>query len=356
MKKTYHRNNLAWFFLGIFVLTHLSCFTTSQSWWQSEEFRRIRLFANKQTLKALKFGYSHGSIDNGIEILNERLARHQRHLGTHLLIARLYLIKGELRDAEEHANIAQKISSRNVQAKLILAQINFAKGKYSLAKLILENLIRKNISNEAKSQIYNVLGGIELKKKNFDLSLKYFKKTIEYSPHDLVSHMNLGMFYLTQKDHLQAKKHFMYLHKRKPKNSIVQLHLGICYAFMRQYHTADKYYQLALKNEPRNPLIYYNLAALELRRNNLNLALKSIKKFIAYSSQKSQSKQQALTIIRSIKLKKVKKLGMTDSELNELIEEIREDQIIYSTDSIRIGDQNEMGSGFIITNFGQSDL
>ena len=141
----------------------LSCLACVGGQGELKRVERLTVFASEEAQVAIRYIKKKGSIAEAIRILRRKvkLKDKKNHIRYRLMLARIYLIQGKSTKAEFHAKAVEKIQFRNVQAKIILANVAFRKGFFARAKLILEYLNDGAFGNrEERAEIYNLLAGV----------------------------------------------------------------------------------------------------------------------------------------------------------------------------------------------------
>ena len=130
------------------------------------------------------------------------------HLSALRLLVDIYMKKGELDEASTVCQQALEIHPDHMDILFVLAQILTKRGEYGLAVLTYQRylssrekiikdpsqgfLFRTLYSFGKEAKVYNELGGIFFKMKNFQGAIAEVKKAIECDPACVSSYLNLG--------------------------------------------------------------------------------------------------------------------------------------------------------------------
>lgn len=334
------------------ILSSIACTTTS--WFQSSEGKKFDVFASDETRVALKYARLQGSIEDAVEKLQELIKKNPKELRFRLTLARLYLIQGKTGQAEKQAKIVEKIQYRNLQAKIILANVAFMKGFNEKSKLILNSLGKlQKMSVSAKTEVLNLLAGVALRQGNDQESIDLLKKSLKINPRYPSSHMNLGLIYLKHQEYRLAVVHFKSILKLLPGNDVAQLHLGICYAGLGNYAKAEGLYDLVLKKNPDQHTLYFNRAVLEYRRKNYRKSIEYLREYVDKAPSKYLARKTAMEIINEIQLANIKSSGISDQDIKELSDRIQgSGQHSSSSEPLSFDRASELNVGFVFTSVG----
>ncbi|NRA45655.1 MAG: tetratricopeptide repeat protein [Oligoflexales bacterium] len=336
----------------VMLLAVTSCTTTS--WFQSSEGKKLDVFASDETRIALKYARLQGSIEDAVSKLRGLIRKKPKELRYRLTLARLYLIKGKTGLAEKQAKIVEKFQYRNLQAKIILANVAFMKGFNEKSKLILNSLGKlQKMSLSAKTEVLNLLAGVALRQGNDQESIDLLKQSLKINPRYPSSHMNLGLIYLKHQEYRLAIVHFRSILKVLPGNDVAQLHLGICYAGIGNYDKAEDLYDLVLKKNPDQHTLYFNRAVLEYRRKDYRKSIDYLREYIDKAPSKYLAKKAAMEIINEIQLANVKSSGISDSDIMDLSDRIQDSgQHSSASEPISFDRASELNVGFVFTSVG----
>ncbi len=260
-------------------------------------------------------------IDSAIEIFNKVIKKYPDYYEARLELGSLYNSIGRYDLALAQAEYILNAQDYNVGAIILKAYVDFYKRNYRQA---LKNFKRAiNLDAEAP-ELYNMVGMIELKLKQYGAAREALETSISLQPDAPAVHINLGNIYLAEKNYQQAEKEFQKALKQNPKylkgyaslaalkvqrglfddalasyNKIleinpelylVQYHLGEIFEFKKDFSQAIKYYQKTIKDLPKFWEPYNNLAYLYADQSqSLDEALRLARKAIELSENNSSS-------------------------------------------------------------------
>jgi len=149
-------------------------------------------------------------------------------------------------------------------------------GQVGKGQLIIDRILRNGDSAEARL----LLGMTKFAVKDFTGAFADFEKAVELNSElpDLYSYYGLAL--LTTGDQAGAKKAFEQELRRNPNNFDANLRLGVLY---RQDHADDvalKYFQHALQVRPGDFGVRYQIACVELAKQNLDGARRELEALV----------------------------------------------------------------------------
>ncbi|MEW6455224.1 MAG: tetratricopeptide repeat protein [Acidobacteriota bacterium] len=171
-------------------------------------------------------------------------------------------------------------------------------------------------------EAYDLLGNIYFKAKEFDKSIKAFKKVIEINSNDALGYYNLGCAYFALREFSEAeenwKKAIKYDKRKKekgeePKEAVsgevrrisvivlkrtVSFHsyksLGSLYAERGEIKKAIESYRKAIDIFPTDADCYYELGKLYLKEGDKQNAIKYLKKYLEYGTEREKEVKELL--------------------------------------------------------------
>ena len=149
-----------------------------------------------------------------------------------------------------------------------LIRKNFDEKNYDQANKIAFEIYNKDKEND---RICKIIGEIYLKKKNFELSEKFFKKAIKLNPIQ-DNFFSIGNFYLQTEKFKKAIKFYEKIKIDKKTNNIILNNLSFCYFNTFNFEKSIKLLNFALDKEKDNHFIIYNLANIYKEIDELSKA------------------------------------------------------------------------------------
>lgn len=142
---------------------------------------------------------------------------------------------------------------------------------------------KKKNEADKKADLYYGQGTNLLVSKDYTKALRSLLEANKYRPNDTKILNNLGMVYYFKKSPSNAKRFLTRAIEVDAKNSDARMNLATIYMSENKLDEANKQYQMILKDlvYEHQYKTYYNLAVLELKRNNKNQAKKYLKESVA---------------------------------------------------------------------------
>ncbi len=166
------------------------------------------------------------------------------------------------------------------------ASILIEEKKYSQAKEILNNFIKKNKTSRIDIKLYYILYLASDKLREFRNAKKYLEKCLKINQNNHIVLNNLGNIFFKEGNIEKAEKLYLQSFKLKNDYVIVILNLAILYQNIGNFEKSKKYYLEAIKLSPRQLSIYYNLSRFDkdfLDENKISFIKKTIEeKKISY--------------------------------------------------------------------------
>jgi tetratricopeptide (TPR) repeat protein len=145
----------------------------------------------------------------------------------------------------------------------------------------LHNALNQKVSFQQASSIYNLLGSVEMKEKNYGKAEEYFSDSLRSSSNNASTYNNLGLLYLRMYESAEAefsKKEFLdksiaFLDKAlalSPRFLAPKLNLGLCYYKRGELKKAEGYLYSVIESDPRSDLsaqAFQLLIAIEFAKN-----------------------------------------------------------------------------------------
>jgi tetratricopeptide (TPR) repeat protein len=176
---------------------------------------------------------------------------------------------GRYPEAVAAAKTALNKNERYTPAMLVMAKSYYKLHKYEWMKKLWEMMQANGASNLEKSEIYQLLGFLEVDQKNVPGAIALFKQAAEAQPDNAVLWNNLGAQYLTAKNYTDAMPVLEKSIQLQPGFAKAHLNLGDAYRGNKQYEKAQDEYQKALQLFPNYADAVFNLGILYLDADKL---------------------------------------------------------------------------------------
>lgn len=195
---------------------------------------------------------------------------------------------GEVSDARNRARIHTELGSAY-----------FELGNMGVA---LEELRIAIAADPGYAPAYSVLGLVHMDMRENDVAQRYFAKALALSPNDPDINNNYGWFLCRTGRQEQSIAYFLAALKnplyQKPARSYVNA--GLCSIDINGGRDAIEYFERALRIEPDNRLALLNLASLQYKQGQLDVARKLIERFNKLTEPTAESLWLALRIERKL--------------------------------------------------------
>jgi tetratricopeptide (TPR) repeat protein len=162
------------------------------------------------------------------------------------------------------AKAALNKNERYTPAMLVMAKAYFKLGKHEWVKTLGDMMKNAGASEAERSDIYEMLGFMEVEKKNTPGAIELFKKAAEARPENAILWNNLGAQYLAVKNYREAGPVLERAVQLQPTFTKAHMNLGSAYRGIKMYDKAVAEYRQALSLFPRYADAVFNLGILYL--------------------------------------------------------------------------------------------
>jgi len=197
-----------------------------------------------------------GDINTTLVKLDSLFQNNPDNADAALKLGDFYYKMSMLKDAEYFYEESVKRNSTSVRGLLGIARIDFLKGNFNSAQVLLKKVISLN-SNLFSP--YSILGKIYFLKNNIEQAQYYFNQSLKVDSTSVESLTNLGLIYQELGKIKLAEKYFEQAVTFNPKDQTAQINLGNFYSSIGKYHLAIITLNKALNSEPSNQKIYLSL-------------------------------------------------------------------------------------------------
>ena len=140
-----------------------------------------------------------------------------------------------------------------------------------------QNIYKENLDN---FEITNLIGTINLIKKNFNKAIIYFEKAKNLNPNHHSIYNNLGLVYKELKNYKEAVSNFEYALKLNKKYAGAYNNLGLTFKDQFNFQKAFENFNLAISCNPKFVEAYNNLGILIMDELNFNASIDYFSKAI----------------------------------------------------------------------------
>ncbi len=196
----------------------------------------------------------------------ERIARkfaEQRpdNVDHRVVLLRIDFAKGAYEDVIRGAKELLRRDERNVEAMTLMADANFQLERFELSKAI---LLRAIELAPQRAELYSMYGTVELKLKDPDKARVNFEKAVEVEPGYPEARNNLGVLYHRARDYTSAVEQFRVAINNYPDYKEAYLNLGNAYKGLTRYKDAELAFKKALSIDQGYADAHFNLGILYL--------------------------------------------------------------------------------------------
>jgi tetratricopeptide (TPR) repeat protein len=171
---------------------------------------------------------------------------------------------GKYTEAVAAAKAALNKNERYTPAMLVMAKAYYKLRKYEWMKKLWEMMQANGASDAEKSDIYQLLGFLEVEAKNVPGAIALFKQAAEARPENAILWNNLGAQYLLAKNYTEAQPVLEKSVQLQPGFAKAHLNLGDAYRGNKVYDKAQAEYDKALQLFPNYADAVFNLGILYL--------------------------------------------------------------------------------------------
>ena len=218
-----------------------------------------------------------------------------------------FLMAGDLKRALEEGKKAVKFYPKNPDAHLCLGAVYYASGLFDQAFESLRRAEKFASKAENLMYIYNQIGGILYRKKNYDDALKYYMKSLSLAKN---------------------------IENKKMQATILN-NIGLLYQEKGDLDNALFYYMKSLElteKEEDKAITYNNIASIYYSKGEYNKAKEFYKKAVVASELAGNLRSSGITLLNMGELyRKMKKYYLARKNLEEGIKRVKKVGDMYWT-------------------------
>ena len=212
--------------------------------------------------------------------LRARVAAYPEKLGLRNQLVEVLIATGRLDSAELETRKILKADEHNIPAMVNLAMAYYAKKRYELSKMVLENARQVD---PGEAVVWNKLGFVEIALGNRPQAFENFKKAAELRPDYPEAQINYGAMLVDAEDFVAAERVLELAIKYAPNSAQAHLDLGNACRGSRQFERAQREYEKAQLLDPKLVDAQFNLAVLYIDGEKAGLpTAERLEKAIAY--------------------------------------------------------------------------
>lgn len=303
------------------VLSLSGCFT-----WSSVERKQAEnriLMASAPMQRSYRFAKKIGSVSKAIRQLESTLKGDKKRISQHLVLARLYLLKGLTKKAIYRVNFVERFDYRNKEAKLIRANAEFANGKLEKSSLILESIVSEfKLNREDQEEVLNLSAGISQRRGDLEETVVKLNKALRVSPRYLATRMNLALIYLQHQEYSDAAVHLEYIKRQIKGDFYIDVNLGAAYSGLGHYKKAEALFDGIDALDSQEHYLYYNRALLEFRQKNYSECFDLLKDYLDSAPKPFVAKRKVRAILDDIQIVRLVRSGVPAGIVEDMLENI----------------------------------
>ena len=161
-------------------------------------------------------------------------------------------------------------------ARLQMARIFYAQGKFEAARMTLQDAL---LSDKENAQLYLWLGHASRRLANIKEALDAYEKASSLQKNLLEAYDHAAVLLMEQGEFDKAREHLETAESMAPKNGTINAHLGDAYLSLSQNEKALHAYLQAIKLGVSGD-VYFNLGLLYMTSNQLEKSVEAFKKYL----------------------------------------------------------------------------
>lgn len=209
-------------FLSLFLVVIFGAFVFWNDYYASSLKRAAYVTESLDFDKIKKIAYEDNNIDSAIYLANEYLHKHPEAKRVHHLLARLYLVKGNFKEAKKHIEQYIKLNPNDKRAFYLLALVQAGSGDLKSAESAMKKFI---LSGKSSWQGYLDLSWIQYQQGKYDEALNNVNYAIDKFGQNPWLLINKGAILIALNKKKEAKialENAEKLLKNTPKSSFIE--------------------------------------------------------------------------------------------------------------------------------------
>jgi Tfp pilus assembly protein PilF len=171
------------------------------------------------------------------------------------------LLNSDMKVAEENARAALAIDPKNVEARLMMARVFYAQGKFEAARMVAQDTLTQG-SDDAALHLWLAHSLRRLGER--DEALAEYQKAATLVANLAEAFDNMGLLMLDRGELDKAREALETTVKLLPQSAPAHMHLGNAQLLLKQFDLANTSYQEALRLDEKLYATYFNLGLLYL--------------------------------------------------------------------------------------------
>jgi putative PEP-CTERM system TPR-repeat lipoprotein len=226
--------------------------------------------ANKSTYITLANIY----LETGAGIAAETAVDRAKALGasfqeTAIPYAKAFLVQGMYEKAINILSGTEIAEAQQGQALIIMADANFAEGRFDVARRIYEQA-NQRFPNDFSA--YLGLARLDLRSGNLERAVEYLRLAELYAPNNTMVHYTSGLAKQYQGDEAAAEAYFLKAIDLFPGNLLANIELASLNIARADFARAEQYLDKVYEGTPNHPLALYMSAVIATQNGDYKLA------------------------------------------------------------------------------------
>jgi len=265
-----------------------------------------------------KLYFRSGDLNSGLEILEKLVQENEKDSETNLILAQVYLVKGDRKKAISCYQNIISYEPENKEALLNLGNL-LSETEPQRALELYERYLNLEPSEIRVIDVNLKLATIYLKLDEPEKALDVYQKIIQNYPdseYAFLAYLNRAQIYEKKKDKEKAIQEYQSALSIEPNNSTLYLKLGaVCYED-KKYSQAKELFEKVITLDPKNLEAHYYLSFIAIEEKNWDQALAYLQKIVSVRkndpktylqlsylySQKGQAKKALSALKKATKL------------------------------------------------------
>jgi len=267
-------------------------------------------------------GIKKGAADGAIKKLTSSLAgasQDSSQKDNFLELARLYLAKGNLDLAEKNVKKSLELDIKNLDSKLVLAQVYYRKGLFDMAIMLLQGETMTQIRG---SEMHNLLALIALKKSRPYDAWEHFESAIRLDETNIAARLNYGMMLLDHSLDRKAGIQFERTLSLVPSQPDAILMMAMIKARRGDLAGAEIDLSKLSGDHGKNHVVLYNYGSVLYASEKYEKALEVLKSYLASTKVALPNSDEAISMIQFAQ-DRLKEIEKGDSEVAEEVKKMQ---------------------------------
>ncbi|MDQ2840331.1 MAG: tetratricopeptide repeat protein [Acidobacteriota bacterium] len=237
----------------------------------------LKLSENSQVRLNLGLAYyKAGDLTNAINTLKKARDESPSNLQIVTVLADSYLQRGEYKDVVDLLTPIQRADPANQALTYMLGTALVRDGQSAKGQLVIDGLLR----NGDSAEVHYLMGTTKVMAADFSGARDDFQKAAELNPNLPDVYAQYGETLLSTGDQEGARKAFARELQLNPNNFEANLRLGVIFRNDENYDAALTHLHHALQIRPGDPGVRYQIASIEVSRDQLDDARRDLESLV----------------------------------------------------------------------------